>query len=949
MIKILSILLICLLCLPMLVSENEELRGLWVTRFEWPDKDPQKCRENIKRCFADMAKANFNAVFFQIRGEADVLYPSKLEPWSELIGGKDPGFDPLKLAIAEARKYGIQFHAYINPVPMVLWVDQKPPQNKNHIFYKHGPHSDDSWVCIDEDGKVMDAKAAAYYYFSMGNPKVQEYLRTVIRDLVTRYDIDGLHLDRIRYPGPQYSHDKPTVQRFRSHGNPNHHSWQDWQREQLNKFINDVYAEVSAVNPKIVLSCASWGIYSRYHVPGYETFSSGYHDYFQDSWSWIHGGMMDILVPMIYWDMKDPKPNYQELAKDFARGVGAKRFAGGQRMYGDNWPAIENVAQVIESRRQKLSGTVIFSYESATQKKAFALLRDKVYQEKATLPDLKNPTHKNAIILGKVLNSEGKPMVDTWVTLHDASGKKLKTWTSGQDGRYAFVNVPVGKVDVVVTYHNDKTQKIQVSVKSGEVRNLDFTLNTAKVDVPAIDVWQIHNNNDHCHILARTSPANAITVNGKRAEVNINGMFAYDNIALRQGKNEIVIEAVSPTGEKSQRIITLEASRATATAKATTKIVRRQTWQKSRLAQTNEDKVGITHGTHYVRLGGPYIAEVEKGTMLEIIGEEGNFYEVKLAHSLNGWVKQSQVTLMENSNAVPQGYFTYCNAYGESNYDVVRVPMGAKVVYSLESETSPQNAILVNFYATHHATTWFSHRNTAQVIGEMSGKQIQEGWYQLRIPVKSAKIWGFWHQRDASGISIYIKHPPKIDRENPFNGLTIALEAGHGGSNTGAIGVSKAKEKDVNRKAVDVLQQQLEERGAKVVLLRYRDTYPSHKERLDKAIMEKADLLVSMHANATGTKKGFLRISGVCTFYKGAHNYTLAKAVYDELLGLGWDEFGVVGNFNYYPLRSTHMPAVLVEQGFMTNPYDEAQLLDKSFQVRQAAAIIRGLSNFLTK
>ncbi|WP_372366045.1 family 10 glycosylhydrolase [Candidatus Uabimicrobium sp. HlEnr_7] len=948
MIKLISVLLICLLCLPMLVSENEELRGLWVTRFEWPDKDPQKCRAKIQKCFEDMAKANFNAVFFQIRGEADVLYPSELEPWSELIGGKDPGFDPLEFAIKQARKHGIQFHAYINPVPMVLWVDRKPPQNKNHIFYKHGPNSKDPWVCIDEDGKVMDAKAAAYYYFSMGNPKVQEYLRKVIRDLVTRYDIDGLHLDRIRYPGPQYSHDKASTSRFRGHGNPNQHDWQNWQCEQLNKFINDVYAEVTAIKPKVIISCAAWGIYSRYHVEGYDTFSSGYHDYFQDSWSWIKGGMMDILVPMIYWNMADPKPNYQELTKDFARGVGEKRFAGGQRLYGEGWPPSENVAQVIESRKQKLSGTVIFSYESADQKGAFALLKEKVYQEKVSVPQLKNPTHKNAMVLGKVTNSKGQAITDAWISLY-SDGKKLRTWTSGTDGRFAFLNVPSGKVEFVVTYHNDKTQKLEIALKKGEVRTLDFTVNTSKVEIPAIHIWKIHNNGDHCHILARTSPQNVVTVNGDKVQVNINGMFAYDNIALKKGTNEIVIETTTPSGKKYQRTLEIEPAAAIAKIAKKIKIIKRQKWSESRMARTVGDKVGITHGTHYVRLGGPFIAEVSKDTVLELTGEEGNFYEVKLAHSLNGWVKKTDVALFNSEMSAPQGFFTYCNAYGERNYDVVRIPMPTKVVYALESKTSPNNAIVVNFYATHNATTWFSHRNTTKVVGEITGKQIQQGWYQLSIPIKSKNIWGFWHKRDENGISIFIKRAPKLDSTNPLKGLTIALEAGHGGSNTGAVGVSNAKEKNVNIKAVDILQQELEKRGVNVVLLRYRDTNPSHKERVEKAIAEKAQLLISMHANATATKKGFLRISGVCTFYKGAHNFALAKSIYDQLLGLGWEEFGVVGNFNYYPLRNTHIPAVLVEQGFMSNPYDEAQLLDKTFQQKQAQAIIRGVVSFLNK
>ena len=127
----------------------------------------------------------------------------------------------------------------------------------------------------------------------------------------------------------------------------------------------------------------------------------------------------------------------------------------------------------------------------------------------------------------------------------------------------------------------------------------------------------------------------------------------------------------------------------------------------------------------------------------------------------------------------------------------------------------------------------------------------------------------------------------------------------------------------------------------------YGDSTPTLAQRVQIAIEANADFIISMHANAASTARGFNRVSGTSTYYKYKHCALPAKLIYDELLKLGWNEFGAVGNFNYYPLRNTRIPAVLVEQAFMTHPYDEARLLDPDYQAQQAEAIVAGIEKFL--
>lgn len=1041
-------------------ESEHEYRGIWITRFEWPSEDPEECRDKIREIFNEMQKANFNLALFQVRGACETLYPSEIEPWSPLIGGKDPGFDPLALAILEAHRRDIELHAYINPMPLVSARRGIPPKDMEplHLFHRHGPESEKPWICVNEKGEPMDPGRAGYWYLSPGIPEVHAYLREVIRDLVTRYDIDGIHFDRIRYPGPQYSHDPVSEARFHGLGNPELMEWGDWQREQITKLINDAYAEIRSIKPECVVSCAAWGIYNRYHIKGYYGFSSGYHDYYQDTWNWIRIGGMDLLVPMIYWDLEDPKPNYDELVDDFAGGIGANRFLGGQRMYGREWLVDENINQILYGRKAGLPGSVVFAYGSSKGKGAFERFPATVYKEKISPPRLSDYyPQKGGIILGTVIDEENHPVKDAWVSLDTddrrASRSSLfrRTWTSSSDGRFAFLEVPDMPVTINVEYPGASKATLQnIQVAPGELKGVEITLKdmpdvekTLFLDIMRPDD-QMETTDNVVHILGRTSPGAEATVDGEKVEVYSTGAFARDNIPLEMGENKIEISARNEEGRSARMALTvirkkpeppreiseisilepsadaafmpgdiieikargpvgkklkvslfnghreLSMSESLNEDQASTGVYTTiwrippdfhsvampftvqlvpekpgegeglekksesqiEVWNPSavKVARTLDDKTAISFGTHYVRLGGPYLAEVESGTRFQVVGNLGDRYRIKLSESLSGWVDADNVEMLPENTPVPQAMFTYCIINGDKEKDYVWFPLKEKVVVSVTPvRDSDQYYLEVDFFDTHYATTWFSHKSGAKIIGNVTGTQVEDGLYRLRVPVKSKTIWGWWLDRDEGGnLRLNIRRPPEIASPpaSPLKGIRFALEAGHGGRGSGAVGFMGTREKTINYMAVKAIRKVLEERGAEVVEVRPGDTQPTLGARTDMAFEEGCDFYLSIHANAAGTSRGFLRVSGTSTYYRYIHCAPVAQYVYDELLALDWEEFGVVGNFHYYPLRDPRMPSMLVEQAFMSHPGDEARLLDLEYQADQAEAIVKGLENF---
>ena len=181
-------------------ARGDEARCAWFSRFEWSS------RSHIEDEIANIDECNMNAVLFQIRGTADAFYISQWEPWAEQLGNDYPGYDPLAVAIYEAHERGLELHAYVNAMP--VWSGATPPGDPFHIYNTHP-----EWIMVNSSGTPMDP-ADGYAFASPGVPQFREHLNKVIMDIATKYDVDGIHLDYIRYPSTAYSNDDSSVARY---------------------------------------------------------------------------------------------------------------------------------------------------------------------------------------------------------------------------------------------------------------------------------------------------------------------------------------------------------------------------------------------------------------------------------------------------------------------------------------------------------------------------------------------------------------------------------------------------------------------------------------------------------------------------------------------------------------------------------------------------------------
>ncbi len=340
---------------------GREARGVWVTRWDYSSPG------DVAAIMSGIASAGFNQVYFQVRGTADAFYASSLEPWSADLGalGEDPGWDPLLEAVGEAHAQGLEIHAWLNTFPM--WSGSSPPPSTTpeHVYNAHP-----DWICADSSGTPMPL-GDGYVFGSPGNADLQDHVAAVAADIVRNYEVDGIHLDYIRYPGIGYCFDAVSESRFAAAlaADPSL-SRDDWQRDQVSATVQKVFDAVKAQEPAAALSAAVWFICRN--VWGWSSVSQGCVEYYQDPRAWAASGHIDAVVPMIYFDIAEPygaRLDFRAMLDDHVSGMsGVPVYAG---IDGDEADFGNIAAEIAYSRTAGAGGYVIFAYSSIVGHDAF--------------------------------------------------------------------------------------------------------------------------------------------------------------------------------------------------------------------------------------------------------------------------------------------------------------------------------------------------------------------------------------------------------------------------------------------------------------------------------------------------------------------------------------------------------------------------------------------------
>ncbi len=371
-----------------------EFRGVWIAsvgNINWPsrpDLTSGQQQQELIALFDEAVRSHLNAVVLQIRPAGDALYESRIEPWSQYLTGimgkaPVPFYDPLEFAVRQAHARGLELHAWINPYRASI-LPRKTPLAKNHLAILHP-----EWVRTYGNHLWMDP----------GVSEVQSHVVSIVTDLITRYDLDGIHLDDYFYPYPEKTTsqtilafpDANTFSKYQSSGGKLGRS--DWRRQNVNLLVERLYREVKRLKPEIRFGISPFGIWR----PGHPALIRGldaYESIYADAKLWLNEGWVDYMSPQLYWGFENQGQDFGALHQWWLSQNKKHRHVWpglNAVKVGQAWKADVIARQILYTRQAGSDSGVILWNIGSLQRKTTQLsdlLRDRTYLQPALPPDM---------------------------------------------------------------------------------------------------------------------------------------------------------------------------------------------------------------------------------------------------------------------------------------------------------------------------------------------------------------------------------------------------------------------------------------------------------------------------------------------------------------------------------------------------------------------------------
>lgn len=369
-----------------------------------------------------------------------------------------------------------------------------------------------------------------------------------------------------------------------------------------------------------------------------------------------------------------------------------------------------------------------------------------------------------------------------------------------------------------------------------------------------------------------------------------------------------------------------------------------------RVGKTTSPRTYIKASLGEARLGGAQLGFLDKDVLVPIDGRYAELWRVRLGANKIAWIPQEFIEILPSA-PLTRSFANAITITQEGKHDVVSLGLFNRLPYLIYEELQPPK-INVEIYGARSNITWITNKPTT-VIKDLTWQQINEDTLKLEIWLKNSVIWGYTagYKEGQDVFVVKVRHPPAFlpAPASPLKGLTIAVDAGHGGANTGAVEATGVPEKTINRSTADFLIEQLKTAGASVVDVRPGDEDTTLTERLKRALEADADVYISLHANSIGEGSDPLLSRGTLTLYKYPKDRELALAIYNRLCETELQPWGVVSSFNAASVKMTEINTVLIEQAFMSHPEDEALLLNAEFRRKIAQKIKQGLDDYYSR
>jgi N-acetylmuramoyl-L-alanine amidase len=338
------------------------------------------------------------------------------------------------------------------------------------------------------------------------------------------------------------------------------------------------------------------------------------------------------------------------------------------------------------------------------------------------------------------------------------------------------------------------------------------------------------------------------------------------------------------------------------------------------------------------RLGSAKMGYIDTSVVMKVIDTAKNLYKVQLSNLHYAFIEKVYAQPFHDtilSTALCESW----RVRGGDEFDSVSFSLNGRVPYKSWMEIDPSR-IKIELYNVQSNINWITQLSSAKAVKNVWYEQAESDVLQITIELVKQQHYGYSIGYNGNSLLLKIRRSPASIQK-----MTIAIDAGHGGTNLGASGVTSGiLEKNYTLLFARELQKILKKQKIKVLMVRETDTTIDNKDRVLWAQQNNPDIFISFHLNSSGRDS----VRGVSTYYKHIGFRSFSQSILKRLLEIkNLGEFGNVGSFNFQPIQPTDYPSCLVEIAFLSNKGDEKMILDPKFRTKVANQVYLGIKDWI--
>ncbi len=932
-------------------SPVSEVRGVWVAsvyNLDYPSASgltKSELEKELDTLIENCLDLGLNTVFFQVRPEGDALYKSDIFPQSAYISGTqgksaDGNFDSLEYLVDRASAVGIKIYAWVNPLRAAL------KGNEDSLAQSSPAIKDPEYTVKYADGNL---------YYNPAIPKARELVADGAAEIAKNYDVAGIVFDDYFYPYPVYENgalaEFDDKEQYITYGGSD--SLEDWRRENINTLIELCNEKIKEADEDCLFGIAPFGIWQNSNGENGGSATMGnesYHSQYADSLAWVNGGYIDFIAPQIYWSFSTSVAPYDTLVRWWSSKLSgtdcALYISTGDYRYETEEDFEGEITRQVEFARTAAGyrGTVHYRYSSLISNEGLLEEIKALHKEKLEFPN----TESNGEKISVTSPQNGSTLTSDKTYIIGRADPAMPLYCQGE-------LIPMTKSGIFTAYVPLSQGKNEIELKNGEntyTHTVYYSYGGSSVTF--MDSYRIESPFPAEKLIGRAgssitvscyAPAGS-TVTAELGDIKVSLKEASGGAIYGNSNVRAYYEGTLPLPEKEGdagvlifRSVRTQTEDSAAKATARVSVIGKAEGYRLEVKNDGATMLDSRFGDEYRGYIPQSVGMTDFG-----IGCTDGMWET----SFGGYISEEDLTVGELAEAktfsARQAMF-----YLVDGNTTILIKSADRPAIDIKKDKNEISVILKN---TSFTDTTVTKGSNDTLLSHMTMENKGEDAVAVLTLNDEFGIYGITYEYTVvEGVSlISITLPAKggvKDGALPLEGKKIVLDAGHGGSDPGALGaIEGIDEAELNLAVTLKLKEKLEALGAAVLLTRDSDYYMPLTERADFIVKEEPDISISIHHNSIGYNLDPNNFSGTLGLYTHDSAKTLAEALANEVSfslgrkneGTRWQELRLCINHRF--------PSALVELGYMTCPEEYEFTVSEKGQEKIAEALARGILNY---